>query len=66
MQLQDEIDPDDDFDFDPNENDLSELSAALGAKLKEDAPQLSVMHPAPKWTDRKTMMTIPLVEFTSN
>ena len=67
MQLADEIEPDDEeCEFDPNENDLSELSAMLGAKLKEDAPQLSVMHPAPKWTDRKTMMTIPLVEFTSN
>ncbi|EAX98148.1 hypothetical protein TVAG_332580 [Trichomonas vaginalis G3] len=66
MQLQDEVDPDaDDLDFDPNETDLTEISALLGAKLKEDAPQLSVMRPAPKWTDRKTMMTIPLVEFTA-
>lgn len=66
MQLQDEIDPEaDDLEFDPNETDLSDISALLGAKLKEDAPQLSVMRPAPKWTDRKTMMTIPLVEFTN-
>ena len=66
MQLADEIEPDEEFEFDANENDLSELSVLLGAKLKDDAPQLSVMHPAPKWTDKKTMMTIPLVEFTNN
>ena len=65
MQLADEIEPDEEFEFDANENDLSELSKMLSAKLKDDAPQLSVMHPAPKWTDRKTMMTIPLVEFTN-
>ena len=55
MELEDELEPDEEFQFDSNENDLNELSVVLGAKLKEDAQT---------WTDRKTV-TIPLVVFTS-